>query len=126
MAKITGVDYASQVKSVHSTRMLKPGGGLGPGGYERRKHAFQTSTKLKARQDDVAARQIACASQTDVCVSRNPKVAASQLRIAVAPDGKRYVACDEAARIARLKKAYSCATQIGGRVAAEPAAPLPY
>lgn len=100
-------------KTVHSSRMLRPGGKVGSGAYQRRiKNVIQSARLIDRITKEVPATMIGNCKMTDHCAPRNKP----ELVGKIAPDGNPYVACTDEERIRRLEKNWECAKRnLGGR-----------
>ena len=98
---LTPADFTQ--KSVTSSMMLKKGGGVGAGVYQRRAKNMLTSPNLIRHLGVVSAAMKANCSQSDHCTGNASLVGKT------APDGKPYRSCDVAERRARLEGARTCA-----------------
>jgi len=91
-------------KRVQSRRMLKAGGGVGPGGYTRRaKNVISSPGLLHRITKEVPAAMAACALPDHCTPLGKPEMANRS-----APDGKSYRLCSDEERIRRLEGAREC------------------
>lgn len=92
-------------KTVNSSMMLQPGGGVGSGSYVRTRKNTITSPTLIRRFGEVSSAMKAACSLADHCTG-NAKLVGK-----TAPDGKPYRACGIDERRQRLLDAQACATR---------------
>lgn len=93
-------------KTVNSSMMLQPGGGVGPGVYTRTRKNTITSPTLIRRFGEVSSAMKANCSLGDHCTG-NAKLVGK-----TAPDGKPYRSCGIEERRQRLLDAPACAARI--------------
>ena len=95
-------------KSVVSSSMLQPGGGVAMGKYVRRAKNIVSSPGLLSRMKWTASNMRANCSLGDKCVPLGMTDMAIGQPVPGTP-GKRYVACDAGERARRLDAALTCA-----------------
>lgn len=95
-------------KSVVSSSMLQPGGGVAMGKYVRRSKNIVSSPGLLSRMKWTAANMRANCSLSDKCVPLGMTDMAIGQPVPGMPT-KRYTACDAGERARRLDAALTCA-----------------
>jgi hypothetical protein len=108
MSYLTLADFSR--RSVTSSRMLLPGGGVGPGKYDRRAKNIVSSPGLLSRMDWTSSHMKSECGLTDKCVP----MGMTDMAIGQPVPGavtKRYVACTDVERASRLEAARACASR---------------
>lgn len=107
-------------RTIHSSRMLRPGGKVGSGSYQRRiKNVIQSGRLIHRITKEVPAAMIGNCKMNDHCV---PKARPEMLG-RTAPDGNPYVDCTDEERIRRIEENWKCAKENLGAVGPTPTAP---
>lgn len=109
-------------RTVHTSRMLRPGGEVSPGSYQRRiKNVVQSARLIDRITKEVPGAMIGNCKMSDHCVPRGKP----ELLGKIAPDGNPYVSCTDEERIRRLKEAWKCAKEHMKGHAVAPGARIP-
>ena len=103
MSYLTRADFTR--RSVTSSLMLMPGGGVGPGTYTRRVKNIISSPTLIRRMNQVKGDMQQCALG-DACTRDPRKVGTTNAK------GRVYKLCGVEECAARLKEANSCASRV--------------
>lgn len=107
--RLSLIDFTRTV--VTNSRMLKKGGRIGLGRFDRTRKNVILSPNLIAHQEWVAEHVSKECSLNDTCIPKNMSSAAIGQPVPGSP-GKLYVNCTDEERSTRMQNARDCSTRI--------------